>query len=172
MLRLPQYEGTTVAAGTLFPVIQGGETAGRPGPSGGETGGDETLAEAFRSVARRLRETSQETLAPWDINPSLFRALRVLNHHGGMHLSDLSKRLNIAPRSATEVVDALESRGLAERRADPGDRRATVVELTEQGTTVLAAIRAASGTEAERIFDRLSPADRDQLARILRELQN
>ena len=36
----------------------------------------------------------------------------------------------------------------------------------------LAAIRAARGTEAERGFDRLSPADRDHLARILRELQN
>jgi hypothetical protein len=37
---------------------------------------------------------------------------------------------------------------------------------------VLRAIRAARGTEAERVFDRLSPADRDQLARILRQLQS
>jgi DNA-binding MarR family transcriptional regulator len=154
-------------------VIQGSETAGRPGTRGtDETGGDETLADAFLSVTRKLRETSQETLAPWDINPSQFRALRVLNHHGAIRLSDLSGRLHIAPRSATEVVDALETRGLVERRPDPGDRRATLVDLTGQGTGVLAAIRAARGTEAERVFDRLSPADRDHLARILRELQN
>jgi len=164
-------------------VIQGSETAGRPGTGdaegGGrlgtadeETGGDETLADAFRSVARMLRETSQETLAPWDINPSQFRALRVLNHHGAMRLSDLSVRLHIAPRSATEVVDALESRGLVERRPDPRDRRATLAELTAQGTGVLRAIRAARGTEAERVFDRLSPADREHLARILRQLQS
>jgi hypothetical protein len=37
---------------------------------------------------------------------------------------------------------------------------------------VLGGIRAARGTEAERVFDRLSPADRDHLARILRQLQN
>ena len=154
-------------------MIQGSETAGRPGTRGtDETGGDETLADAFLSVTRKLRETSQETLAPWDINPSQFRALRVLNHHGAIRLSDLSGRLHIAPRSATEVVDALETRGLVERRPDPGDRRATLVDLTGQGTGVLAAIRAARGTEAERVFDRLSPADRDHLARILRELQN
>ena len=146
------------------------QRAGR-GTADGEAGADETLADAFRSVARALRETSQETLAPWDINPSQFRALRVLNHHGALRLSDLSVRLHIAPRSATEVVDALEARGLVERRPDPRDRRATLVELTGQGSGVLGAIRAARGTEAERIFDRLSPADRDHLARILRDLQ-
>ena len=167
-------------------MIQGSATAGRPGTRSGrkradETGPDqagpdqastdETLADAFLSVSRRLRETSQEILAPWDINPSQFRALRVLNHHGAIRLSDLSGRLHIAPRSATEVVDALESRGLVERRPDPGDRRATLAGLTEHGTGVLRAIRAARGTEAERVFDRLSPADRDHLARILRQLQ-
>ncbi len=172
-------------------MIQGSETAGRPGTRSGrkradetgpdqagtdqawpnQTSTDETLADAFLSVSRRLRETSQEILAPWDINPSQFRALRVLNHHGAIRLSDLSGRLHIAPRSATEVVDALESRGLVERRPDPGDRRATLAVLTEHGTGVLRAIRAARGTEAERVFDRLSPADRDHLARILRQLQ-
>jgi DNA-binding MarR family transcriptional regulator len=143
--------------------------ADQAGPNQAST--DETLADAFLSVSRRLRETSQEILAPWDINPSQFRALRVLNHHGAIRLSDLSGRLHIAPRSATEVVDALESRGLVERRPDPSDRRATLAELTEHGTGVLRAIRAARGTEAERVFDRLSPADRDHLARILRQLQ-
>jgi DNA-binding MarR family transcriptional regulator len=42
-----------------------------------------------------------------------------------MRLSELSEHLHIAPRSATEVVDALESRGLVRRRPDPDDRRAT-----------------------------------------------
>jgi DNA-binding MarR family transcriptional regulator len=178
-------------------VIQGSETGGQPGTRSARTGGDETgpertspdqagpdqarpdqagadetLADAFRSVSRQLRETSQETLAPWDINPSQFRALRVLNHRGAIRLSDLSGRLHIAPRSATEVVDALESRSLVERRPDPSDRRATLVELTPHGTGVLQAISAARGTEAERVFDRLTPADRNHLARILRQLQS
>ena len=151
---------------------RGADQAGGEQTCGEQTGGDESLADAFRSVSGRLRETSQETLAPWDINPSQFRALRVLNHHGAIRLSDLSGRLHIAPRSATEVVDALESRGLVERRPDPSDRRATLAELTEHGTGVLRAIRAARGTGAERVFDRLSPADRGQLARILRQLQS
>lgn len=142
------------------------EPAGRD-----DSGGEESLSEAFASVARQLRHTSQEVLAPWDITPSHLRALRVLGHHGPMHMSGLSGHLHIAARSVTEVVDALEGRGLVERRADPGDRRATLVELTVRGESVLQAIRAARGTQAERLFGRLSPADREDLARILRTLR-
>lgn len=136
--------------------------------AGSEPSGDETLAEAFWAVARRLRDTSQETLAPWDITPAQLRALRMLGRHGVMRLSELSERLRIAPRSATEVVDALEARGLAQRRPDPDDRRATLVEVTGDGRGVLDAVR---GTEAERVFGRLSPTDRSHLARILRKLR-
>jgi DNA-binding MarR family transcriptional regulator len=138
------------------------------GAAGLEPPGDETLAEAFWAVARRLRDMSQETLAPWDITPAQMRALRVLRRHGVMRLSELSDRLRIAPRSATEVVDALESRGLVQRRPDPGDRRATLVEVTDGGGGVLDTIR---GSEAERVFGRLSPTDRSHLARILRKLR-
>jgi DNA-binding MarR family transcriptional regulator len=140
--------------------------------AGSDSAGDESLSETFWEVARQLRETSQETLAPWEITPAHLRALRTLKRHGTMRLSELSDHLHIAPRSTTEVVDALESRGLVRRQADPGDRRATLVELTEQGTGVLDAIRAARGTEAERVFGRLSPADRAHLARILRKLRD
>lgn len=137
-----------------------------------DAAGDETLPEAFWAVARRLRETSQETLAPWDITPANLRALRVLQRHGMMRLSELSDHLGIAPRSATEVVDALEARGLVQRRPDPGDRRAILVEVTEHGASVLDAIRAARGTETERVFGRLSETDRAHLARILRKLRD
>ena len=99
-------------------MTQDRDTQLRPGPAGGgpagarDAGGDETLSEAFRSVARQLRETSQEALAPWDITPSQLRAMRVLARHGEMRLSALSEHLRIAARSATEVADALEARGL------------------------------------------------------------
>jgi DNA-binding MarR family transcriptional regulator len=148
-------------------VTQDRDTTGRR-----DTDGDETLSEAFWSVARQLRHTSQQTLAPWDITPSHLRALHVLMRHGVMRLSELSDHLHIAARSTTEVVDALETRGLLERRPDPDDRRATLVALTEHGTNVLDAIRAARGTETERAFGRLSQADRAHLARILRKLRD
>jgi DNA-binding MarR family transcriptional regulator len=133
---------------------------------------DETLAEAFSGVARQLRRRSREALAPWDVTPSHSRALGVLLHHGVMRLSELSDHLHIAPRSTTEVVDALEDRGFIERRPDPDDRRATLVALTPEGLRAGVAIRTARDADAERFFGTLSTADRAQLARILRKLRD
>jgi len=144
--------------------------AARPEPA--DPAGDESLADAFGAVARQLREKSAETLAPWDITPAHLRALRMLTRHGTMRLSELSERLEIAPRTATEVVDALQARDLVRRRADPADRRATLVEVTDHGAGVLAEIRATRGPEAGRIFGRLSRADRAELARILSKLRD
>ncbi|MFG3298394.1 MarR family winged helix-turn-helix transcriptional regulator [Micromonospora chersina] len=138
------------------------------------TGSDdeESLAETFWAVARRLRHQSKRTLEPWEINPGHARALAVLMRHGAVRLSTLAEHLRIAPRSATEVVDDLEERRLVARQPDPADRRATLVGLTGEGTRISAAIRAARAAEAERFFGDLSDSDRADLARILRTLRD
>ncbi|MET8348455.1 MULTISPECIES: MarR family winged helix-turn-helix transcriptional regulator [unclassified Micromonospora] len=133
-------------------------------------GDDESLAETFWAVAGRLRRQARESLAPWDVTPSQSRALGVLARHGELRPGAIAEHLRIAPRSATEVIDDLQTRGLVERRPDPADRRATLVALTGEGNRVSAAIRAARRAEADRFFGHLDDADRDQLARILRTL--
>jgi DNA-binding MarR family transcriptional regulator len=131
---------------------------------------DDSLPELFRLVNRRLRYLARESLEPWDITPAQSRALGVLLRGGPLRLSDLAERLRIVPRSTTEVVDALEAAGLAGRSPDPADRRATLVTLTPRGTEVAESARAARAAGAERLFDTLSPADRADLARILKTL--
>jgi DNA-binding MarR family transcriptional regulator len=86
--------------------------------------------------------------------------------------SELAQHLRIAPRSATEVVDALEAKGLVARTPDPGDRRAVLVALTDRGRTLADEVRRARGAESEKLFDRLTSTDRAHLARILRTLQD
>ena len=81
------------------------------------------LGEAFGAVARRLRSAAMRAFAAYDVTPSQVRAIRVLASHGGVRSKELADHLRIAPRSATEVVDALEAKGLVARSPDPGDRR-------------------------------------------------
>ena len=85
---------------------------------------DDSLLEAFWAVTRRLRHRTRVALEPWNISPSQSRAIGVLMSHGEMRLSALAEHLRIAPRSATEVVDDLQTRSLVERRPDPADARA------------------------------------------------
>lgn len=132
---------------------------------------EESLSEAFWAVARQLRHLTREALAPLDVTPSQGRALGVLHRHGTMRLRDLAEHLRIAPRSATEVVDDLEARGLVERLPDPTDRRATLAGLTPAGTETATAIRAARAAGAESYFTALDERDRADLTRILRSLR-
>lgn len=132
----------------------------------------EGLAELFWGVARRLRHQTRESLLPWEITPSQSRALSVLMREGPQRLSTLAEHLRIAARSATEVVDDLEERGLAAREPDPADRRATLVRLTPPGVEAGDAIHAARHAEAERFFGSLNATDRADLSRILRKLRD
>ena len=128
------------------------------------------MAELFWGVARRLRHRTRETLAPWEVTPSQSRAIGVLLRHGDLRPGELAEHLHIAPRSATEVVDDLQRRGLADRHPDPADRRATRVALTPAGAEAGRAIESARRAEADRFFGALSARDRAELTRILRRL--
>jgi DNA-binding MarR family transcriptional regulator len=133
---------------------------------------DEPLVDEFWALSRRLRAMAREALAEWDVTPSQARALGVLRRHGPLRLGDLAEHLHIVPRSATEVVDALEERALVDRRPDPADRRATLVALTARGDEVAAGIRAARTSGAGSLFAQLPAPDRAELARLLAALRD
>jgi DNA-binding MarR family transcriptional regulator len=132
-----------------------------------EPGDEETLAEAFWAVSRALRLRTRESTSSLGITPAQARAVGELRRHGSMRISALSEHLHIAPRSGTEVVDALEERGLVRRSPDPDDRRATLVTLSAEGEEVAEALRKARAAEADQFFDRLNEEDRRELARII-----
>jgi len=69
------------------------------------------------------------------------------------------------------VADDLASRGLAERRPDPDDRRATLLVLTDEGRETAASIKAARRKEGEKVFSGLTAEEREELGRLLRKLQ-
>lgn len=139
-------------------------------PAAGQTTHHE-LAERLLRVARLVRRRGAELLEPWDLAPHHARALRVIGREDGARLGRLAEALRIAPRSATDVVDALEARGLVERFADPHDRRASCVRLTEDGVRLMASIQRARATDAEELFAVLDDEDRDRLARILDRIE-
>jgi DNA-binding MarR family transcriptional regulator len=128
------------------------------------------LGDLVMRLARTLRSRWRDALAPWDLSPHQARALRVVSAREGVRLSELAEALHIAPRSATEVADALQERGLVERTADPADRRAVVLTPTEAGRQVRREVDDARAADSAELFARLSPADRAELAGILRRL--
>ena len=125
------------------------------------------LGELLMRVARTQRRRWRDALAPWDLSPHQARALGVVVERDGVRLSDLAESLHIAPRSATEVADGLQARGLVERTPDPGDRRAVILRPTAEGRRVRAEVGRARAADNEALLSRLSGDDRATLARLL-----
>ena len=128
------------------------------------------LSELLMRAGRTQRRRWRDVLAPWELAPSQARALRVVCERPDTRVSDLAEALHIAPRSATEVADGLQERGLVERTPDPRDRRAVNLRPTAEGQRVRAEVEAARAADSRELFGRLSPADRAELARVLRAL--
>ncbi|PKH41492.1 MarR family transcriptional regulator [Nocardioides alpinus] len=120
------------------------------------------------ALARRVRRAYAEALSEWHVTPSQSRALRVLAARpDGLRPSLLADELRIAPRSATEVADALEARGWVHRAADPTDRRATVLTLTPEGRELVGRIEDVRRRASEQVLDVLPAAQRRTLHEIL-----
>jgi len=75
-------------------------------------------------------------LAKMGLTPNDARALSALDVPGGRTMRSLADEWGCDASNATWIVDRLENRGFAERRAVAGDRRVKLVVLTPAGAKV------------------------------------
>ncbi|MFI6515051.1 MarR family winged helix-turn-helix transcriptional regulator [Spirillospora sp. NPDC050679] len=125
------------------------------------------LADLLLRAARRMRRHQTDRLAPLGLTPAQARALRVITGHAPLRMVDLADRLDIVPRSATTLVDALEEAGLVARRPDPANRRSLLVEPTEAGLEARARMSAVRREAAEELFAPLTAEQREALLGLL-----
>lgn len=76
----------------------------------------------------------------------------------------------ISTSAMTNRLDRLQKRGLIERLADPQDRRALRVVLTEAGFALAERIVVSHVATEERLVSALSPDERAELRRLLAKI--
>ena len=129
------------------------------------------LAELFSRVARRLRRAAKQELSPLGLTWAQARVLRLVYEvPGPMRMADIACRLEIVPRSATTMVDALAVAELVTRAGDPGDRRSVLVAATPAGRTLVEHLDEARRCAAAELFGSLDDAEQDHLLRLLQTL--
>ena len=84
--------------------------------------------------------------------------------------SDLVGELVLSSGAMTNRIDRVEAAGLVERLPDPGDRRGTLVALTDKGRQVVDEAVVTHLANEERLLTALSPRERGQLTDLLRKL--
>ncbi|HEY0518284.1 MAG TPA: MarR family transcriptional regulator [Ilumatobacteraceae bacterium] len=89
------------------------------------------------------------------------RVLEALHCQGPAKMKTLADVLGLSARNMTAVADSLEAEGLLRRAAHPSDRRAIVLELTNEGLVVAEQSLIPRIAAISRLFDELSPTDRE-----------
>ena len=78
----------------------------------------------------------------FNIPLSHVQVMAMLNDHGPMNVSEISRRLGIAKPNITPLIDRLIRDGFVERQRDQQDRRMVNIRLCPAGEERLAQIRA------------------------------
>ncbi|MFI5615284.1 MarR family winged helix-turn-helix transcriptional regulator [Amycolatopsis sp. NPDC051903] len=108
-----------------------------------------------------------EALRPLGVELRHFAVLIVLVDRGPTVQRDLAEATGTDKAGIMRVVDDLERKGLAVRKAVPGDRRARAVEITPDGRTLFDAAHVAALPLAERLAAGLDPSELEQLTTLL-----
>ena len=127
----------------------------------------EQVGEQYLAVHHRMLRAVNEQMSECGLSMARTKVLMRLREHGPTRQSVLAADLGLSPHSITDVVDALERQGLAERRPDPTDRRAKLVAITDAGEAALDVANATRERLLKQIFGSLSEADRATFLRLL-----
>jgi len=133
-------------------------TASPPGP-----GAAFLLAQLGSYAAAQFAER----VAELDLVPAQTGLLRAVAASPGQSQQALAQLLGTPPSRLVALVDALEERGILQRRRNPDDRRLHALHLTEAGQLLLRRIGKAARAHNDALCRALDPTERDQLRALL-----
>jgi DNA-binding MarR family transcriptional regulator len=122
--------------------------------------------ELWDAVDRRLRERCGLSMGGFDV-------MQVVARTPSCRVHDIARQLSITVGGTSKAVDRIEAAGHVARRSHPGDRRSSIIELTEAGAQLLAEATAVVDEELElRIGTVLSARELEQFGALISRLRS
>lgn len=124
---------------------------------------DRAAVDLIVAASRFTRRVGRVPNFPYSFNT--WRVLSELEHRGPSRISDLAGLQRVTQPTMTSLVQRLEGEEWVKRESDPDDGRATLVHLTERGTTALHEYRRAAASRITPLLAELTEFDRATLTR-------
>lgn len=134
---------------------------------------DVEIARLTDRLMRRIHASLNAKAATFDrhrIGPAGGIVLLTLADHEPARIQDLVRLMARDKSQMTRSVQALESKGLIERRTSPDDGRVSLLALTPEGHSTLKALQHAMAEVLADILSPLQSEDRSKLKEILRRI--
>ncbi|MHC4108867.1 MAG: MarR family winged helix-turn-helix transcriptional regulator [Planctomycetota bacterium] len=104
------------------------------------------------------------------VRPAYLGVLLSLWLEDGLKVVELGRRAGLEPSTMTGLLDRMERDGLLSRSADPEDRRAQRIHLTNKGRDAKPAVSKVMDRALGKILDGVGEADLTRLKKTLRRV--
>lgn len=108
-----------------------------------------------------------DALRPLGLTVAQYAALLTLGDNPGISGSGLARVCLVTPQAMAATLKTLQAKGLISRSLDDWNRSSRPAELTAAGRTLLRQADAVAGAVEQRIYDALTPAERQTLRALL-----
>jgi len=108
--------------------------------------------------------------APFDIRPAQFSVLTVIERNPGLTQSQVAEALDIKRTNFVGMLDALEARGLTERRPAARDKRSYALYLTAEGAALMRRLKPVLKAHETRMIAKVGEDGRATLIALLQEI--
>jgi DNA-binding MarR family transcriptional regulator len=132
-----------------------------------------SLGLLIRQVRDNMRARWERELADvgHDLNFTQYLTIKKLAD-GIASATELARLAEVNPGAMTRLLDKLEARGLILRAADPADRRALHIHLTEAGRAMARDIAQCGERVRDAALANLDDAQRQQFIRLLEQVRD
>jgi MarR family 2-MHQ and catechol resistance regulon transcriptional repressor len=117
-----------------------------------------------------VRSVVESSIAETGLVLSDFMVLEALLHKGPLTITEIQDKVLLASGSMTAAVDRVERKGLVVRTTTAKDRRAKVLELTEEGRAVIERAFAQHAADLAEAMSALTKSEREQFYGLARKL--
>ncbi|WP_182348368.1 MarR family winged helix-turn-helix transcriptional regulator [Tomitella gaofuii] len=122
------------------------------------------LAADLRPVLLRLNNLVRRRVPSVELTPAQSTALTTVLDHGPLRMGELAEREQIRMPTVTAIIRRVEKLGLVQRRPDPDDGRAVLVELTASGRERLEHVARERNVLLAALLEQLTDGDRQAIA--------
>lgn len=116
-----------------------------------------------------IQEAIKNHAATHGLNPTEFAVLELL-YKGDQPIQSISKQILISSGSITYVIDKLEEKKYAIRKACPNDRRVTFATITSHGKTFMDQVSPQHEKKIEKIFEQLEDEEINKMIDLLKRV--
>lgn len=132
---------------------------------------DENIGTVLAQVSRLMRRAFDAHVRDIGVTRPQWMVLTLLEAHAGNNQGALAELLDVEPITLGRMLDRLQEAGLVERRADPADRRAWRIFLTEKGDRMIDKLRPPAAETLSQALEGISQAECDHLMEILKRVR-